>query len=279
VRVHHLNCGTLCPNGRRLIAGEGGLLESATIVCHCLLIETDDGLVLVDTGFGVEDTRNPRRLGPVFGLMRPRAELGETAVKQVEALGFSPTDVRRIVVTHLDPDHSGGLPDFPQAEVHIFEGELRAALHPSLRDRPRYLRSHWSHGPSWIEHEIDGDEWLDFDAVRILPGTGAEVLIIPLAGHTKGHSGIAIRDGDGWLLHCGDAYFHHGEISTPPRCPPILRLFQNLNNADRKKRIANQERLRELARREGGRITFLCSHDPQELEREQAKAGATAAAE
>ena len=55
MRVHHLNCGTLCPHGRRLLAGEGGLLEPATVVCHCLLIETDDGLVLVDTGFGVED--------------------------------------------------------------------------------------------------------------------------------------------------------------------------------------------------------------------------------
>ena len=115
--------------------------------------------------------------------------------------------------------------------------------------------------------------------MRILPGTGAEILLIPLAGHTKGHSAIAIRDGEGWLLHCGDAYFHHGELSTPPYCPPGMRLFQNLTNTDRKKRIANQERLRELAGREGGRIDFLCSHNPHELEREQAKAGAAAAAE
>ena len=38
--------------------------------------------------------------------------------------------------------------------------------------------------------------------------------------------------GDGWLLHCGDAYFDHGEVETPPSCPPGLRLFQNLNAAD-----------------------------------------------
>ena len=93
MRIHHLNCGTLCPHGRRLINGEGGWLEAARVVCHCLLIEGDDGLVLLDTGFGTEDTRNPRQLGPFFAMMRPRAEIGETALKQVEGLGFAASDV------------------------------------------------------------------------------------------------------------------------------------------------------------------------------------------
>jgi glyoxylase-like metal-dependent hydrolase (beta-lactamase superfamily II) len=267
VRVHHLNCGTLCPHGRRLLAGEGGLLEPAEVVCHCLLIETDDGLVLIDTGFGVEDTRDLGRLGAAFKLMRPRGELAETALKQVEALGFAAGDVRRIVATHLDPDHSGGLPDFPEAEVHVFGRELDAALHPKLQDKPRYRRCHWDHGPNWVRHEVEGDEWFGFEGVRILPGTGAEMLLVPLAGHSRGHSGVALRTGDGWLLHCGDAYFHHGELATPPHCPPGLRVFQNLNNADRRQRVANQERLRELAGRHGDEIAFVCSHDPYELDR------------
>ena len=121
----------MCPRGRRLLAGEGGWLETADVVCHCLLIETDDGLVLVDTGFGVEDARDLGRLGPDLqadAARRPRIE--ETALKQVEALGFAAGDVRRIVATHLDPDHSGGLPDFPDAEVHVFARELEAALRP-----------------------------------------------------------------------------------------------------------------------------------------------------
>lgn len=266
MRVHHLNCGTLCPNGRRLLAGEGGWLEPAEVVCHCLLIEADDGLVLVDTGFGVDDTRDLGRLGVTFKLMRPRAELAETALKQVEALGFSAGDVRRIVTTHLDPDHSGGLPDFPQAEVHVFARELEAALDPGLRDGPRYRKVHWSHGPKWVKHEVDGDRWFGFEGVRILPGAGAEILLIPLAGHTKGHSGVAIGTGEHWLLHCGDAYFHHGEVETPPHCPPGLRVFQNLNNSDRGRRLENRERLRELARTHGEEIDLLCSHDPHDLD-------------
>jgi glyoxylase-like metal-dependent hydrolase (beta-lactamase superfamily II) len=277
MRIHHLNCGTMCPHGARLINGEGGWLAPGRIVCHCLLIEAGDGLVLLDTGFGTEDTRNPRQLGAAFSLMRPRAELGETAIKQVEGLGFAASDVRTIATTHLDPDHSGGLPDFPQAEVHVFGRELDAALEPSLRDRPRYVGAHWKHGPRWVRHEVEGDEWLGFEGVRILPDLDAEVLLIPLVGHTKGHTGVAIETAAGWLLHCGDAYFHHGEVATPPSCPPGLRLFQRINAAEGKRRIANQERLRELANRHGDEVRLLCSHDPHELGLAQAAGAASTA--
>ena len=56
LKVHHLNCGTMCPVCARLINGQGGWLEPAQMVCHVLLIETPrDGLVLVDTGIGTRD--------------------------------------------------------------------------------------------------------------------------------------------------------------------------------------------------------------------------------
>ncbi len=273
VKVHHLNCGSLCPHGRRLINGEGGLREKGHVVCHCLAIETGEGLVLVDTGFGIEDARNPRQLGAIFGLMNAEPKPETTALKQLEALGFGAADVRQIVVTHLDPDHSGGLPDFPQAEVHILSTELDAALQPSFKDKLRYPAVHWKHGPRWVRHDRDGDEWFGFESVRILPGLDSEVLLIPLFGHSRGHTGVALRTGDGWLLHCGDAYFNHGEIETPPSCPPGLRFFQLLNADDGKARRRNRDRLQELAARHGEEITLLCSHDPHELAREQAKAG------
>jgi glyoxylase-like metal-dependent hydrolase (beta-lactamase superfamily II) len=278
MRIHHLSCGSLCPHGGRLLGGDGGLLSTAEIVCHCLAIESGDGLVLVDTGFGMEDARRPRQLGPVFGLMNAKPRPETTALKQLEALGFAAADVRQIVATHLDPDHSGGLPDFPAAEVHILATELDAALSPRLRDRPRYVGAHWKHGPRWVRHETGGDDWFGFESVRILPGAGARILLVPLFGHSLGHTGVAIETEGGWLLHCGDAYFHHGEVETPPTCPPGLRFFQNLNAADNKARKANQERLRELASRRGEEITLVCSHDPHELAREQAAGAATATA-
>jgi glyoxylase-like metal-dependent hydrolase (beta-lactamase superfamily II) len=277
MRVHHLNCGSLCPHGARLINGEGGWLAPARIVCHCLAIEAGDRQVLVDTGFGLEDARNPGQLGGGFRLlMNPQPRDETTALRQLEALGFSAADVSHIVTTHLDIDHAGGLPDFPQAEVHVLDAELDAALHPQLRDRLRYIGgAHWSHHPKWVRHSGGGDEWFGFEGTRILPGLDAEVLLIPLLGHSLGHSGVAIHTDDGWLLHCGDAYFDRGELETPPSCPPMLRFFMTLVASDNKARKANVERLRELAGRHGDGVTLLCSHDPHELER--SKAGAAAA--
>jgi hypothetical protein len=55
VRIHHLNCGSLCPLGGRLLGGAGSPLSPALMCCHCLLIEGDDRLILVDTGLSVPD--------------------------------------------------------------------------------------------------------------------------------------------------------------------------------------------------------------------------------
>ena len=90
--------------------------------------------------------------------------------------------------------------------------------------------------------------------------------MIPLTGHTAGHCGVAINTPDGWLLHCGDAFFFAGEIETPRRCPPGLRFFQTLDQHDGKARHRNQERLRELQRVHGGDVELVCSHDPQMLQ-------------
>ena len=276
-RIHHLNCGTLCPFGGSLFGGDGGPLTKARLICHVLLIEGDDGLVLVDTGFGADDARTPRQVAAFFRIgMRPRLELGEAAVSQVQALGFDPSDVRHIVLTHADIDHGGGLPDFPGAEVHIFGDEHRALTNPPLRERVRYAIAapHVAHGPKWATHELAGDQWLGFDSVHVLPTGDDDVLMIPLAGHSLGHTGIAVKRSDGWLLHCGDAYFHRGEVQRPPSCPPGLKAFQAAVQANGKLRRENQERLRELAAAHGDQVQLICSHDPVLLERAQAAAQA-----
>ena len=197
------------------------MVSKTEIVCHCLLIEAGDSLALIDTGIGSADCRDPGgNLGrPFSALLRPRAEIAETAVEQIRDLGLDPADVRQIAVTHLDLDHAGGLPDFPEAEVHVFAPEHEAALKPSLRDKLRYPPAHFDHGPRWSVHDVEGDHWLGFESIRVMPGTGAEVALIPLVGHTRGHVGVAVRDGEGWMLHCGDAYYHRGEVAEPPSCP------------------------------------------------------------
>lgn len=268
----------MCPYGAKLLAGEGGLFEKAELCAHVLLIETDAGLVLVDTGFGRDDVADQARLGQPFrALVRPMPTYEETAHSQISALGLDPADVRHLVTTHLDIDHAGGLPDFPDADVHVFKPEMEAALRPSLRERSRYIKGQFAHGPRWVPHEVDGDEWKGFEAVRAIPGLDPEVVIVPLPGHSRGHSVVAVRDGERWLLHCGDAYFHRNQIADPPSCPPGLKAFQAIVGYERKARLANLERLRELVSTNAGEVVPFCAHDTVELERcRSARAGSAA---
>ena len=159
MRIHHLNCGSLCPRGGKLFGGAGGPLSPAPMCCHCLLIEGDDGLILVDSGLGVEDVNEPRRLGFLFNAMvRPRLDVAETALRQVVDLGYRPSDVRHIVPTHLDLDHAGGICDFPDAAVHVFADELRAASHRStLGERNRYREAQIASVKKWAAVEEEGE--------------------------------------------------------------------------------------------------------------------------
>ncbi|WP_086822388.1 MBL fold metallo-hydrolase [Allokutzneria sp. NRRL B-24872] len=266
MRVHHLNCGSLAPPLRRLVNGDGGLFDRAELVCHCLLVETGTGLVLVDTGVGSrpwDTTAEFRRF------MRPSLRRSETAVEQVRALGFAPEDVRHVVLTHLDYDHAGGLRDFPWAKVHVHADELATVSGElSLPERRRYLTEQWAHGPDWTTYRAGGDRWFGFDAVRGLDGLGEDLLLVPLAGHTRGHSAVAIRDGSRWLLHAGDAYFYRGEIDPRrPHCTPGLKYFQYAVGTDHAERRANRDRLQELAANHGAEIEIFSAHDPEELRR------------
>ena len=267
MKIHHLNCGSLCPRGGRLFGGKGGPWTVAPMCCHCLLIEGEDGLVLVDSGLGVEDVADPGRLGFLFtAMMRPRLEIAATALRQIADLGFRVHDVRHIVPTHLDLDHAGGLADFPSATVHVHAAELRAAKAPTWRELGRYRGAQLAGVAKWDPIEGGGDDWFGFASVRALPGTRDDVLLVPLPGHSRGHCGVAVRTGAGWLLHCGDAYFHHAEVAPAvARAPVGLRLFESLINVDRSTRLANQKRLRELKLRHSDAVRLISSHDPAEF--------------
>lgn len=272
MRVHHLDCVSMCPRGGRLWDGSSGsILERAHLVCHCLLVETDEGLVLVDTGFGLHDVQNPRgRLSRTFlTLLAPDLREEVTAIRQIERLGFSPSDVRHIVLTHLDCDHAGGLDDFPGATVHMLASErVAASARSSLLDRMRYRPQQWSTRLRWRTYGPGGERWYGFERVRALEGVSDQIAMIPLRGHTPGHAGVAVQGDDGWLLLAGDAYFHHSELEMAGSSAPLgLRVYQWLMEKDRPARLANLVRLRSLACTHGHLITMCCSHDREELER------------
>jgi glyoxylase-like metal-dependent hydrolase (beta-lactamase superfamily II) len=116
----------------------------ARLASHCLLLETRDSLVLIDTGYGLRDIAQPRsRLNPIFlALMKPELREEMSAVRQIEALGFRARDVRHIVLSHLDFDHAGGLDDFPDATEIGGSGCTISSVYassPTLTETSRYF--------------------------------------------------------------------------------------------------------------------------------------------
>jgi glyoxylase-like metal-dependent hydrolase (beta-lactamase superfamily II) len=270
MRVHHLNCGTHHPIGGPLFDGRPSLF--ADLCTHCLLIEMDNSLVLVDTGYGLQDVRDapPRRLSRLWPkILNIRLREEDTALRQIEALGFSAQDVGHIVLTHLDFDHAGGIEDFPEARVHVLAAERTAAQceRRSFVAKQRYRPLQWDAVRDWRTYAAGGERWFGFDAVRLLQGLPPEIVMVPLSGHTRGHAGVAISMPHGWLFDAGDAYLHHGELDSVRLHMPLgLALYERIMMTDALAAHSNLARLRELKHSTGDSFSIFCTHDTSELQ-------------
>lgn len=184
----------------------------------CLLVETAQGLTLVDTGLGREDyLRRPAILRTFQVVTRCPLDPEEAVVRQLARLGCAPEDVRHIVLTHMHFDHCGGLPDFPQAVVHVHRREAEAFAGRARRwTELAYVRRHLAHAPRLETYEESGETWLGWPAAR-LPFE-PQLWLVPLLGHTRGHCGVAIQTEAGWHFHVGDA----GPIALGDEAPAWL---------------------------------------------------------
>ena len=265
--VHHLNCGAMQPYGGHLFDGQTPGLGPATLACHCLLLNTGTRLVLVDTGVvGADAALSARRHSTLLRVVdRLRLDSTESAAHQVIALGYRPADVTDIIMTHLDFDHAAGMTDFPQARIHVAAAEAQAALHPAgpvarARYRPGQLQPTL---PRWNQYAEFGAAWLGLPAVPVDGVDG--VWLVNLPGHSAGHCGVAVPERDGWLLHAGDAIFHHRELDAAPFTPTAARAYQWAIQHSQRQRRRSLHELRRLARDSAGNVRVICTHDPSLL--------------
>src|SRR5687767_1051700 len=107
---------------------------------RCLLIEHEDGLILIDTGAGNKE--NPK-FHDIYGLENAGAN-GRTALEDaIVQAGFQLGDISIVINSHLHFDHGGGntwrnegmevLPSFPNARYIVQRGEFEYATHTNER--------------------------------------------------------------------------------------------------------------------------------------------------
>jgi glyoxylase-like metal-dependent hydrolase (beta-lactamase superfamily II) len=246
--VRHLNCGTLHAP------------PHPPVGCHCLLLDRPGGLVLIDAGIGLYDIADPvGRIGePALSLAGFRFHEPDTAVRQLERLGYDPAAVRHVVLTHADHDHVGGLADFPAAEVHLSADELADVAD----GHPRYSAAQFSHGPLWRPAGGPVRDWYGLDARELPVGPAGGVLLVSLPGHTRGHCGVAVGVGGRWLLHAGDAYYLRAELTDDHHPVAAVSAARAMDDTARRASLAH---LRRLARDHAGQIDLFGYHDPAEF--------------
>lgn len=194
--IHLMNCFT--DNARWPSKLKTGMV--------CLLIESEQGLILLDTGLGLDEYAHPSWMTRMFRVITVTPfDVNEAAVNRIRALGFDPADVRHIVLTHMHFDHISGLADFPRAKVHVHKREYDAFIaEKKFRwTDAAYIPRYIAHKPEFVLYETIDSKWYDFDAIRI--PFQPEMYFIPLFGHSAGHCGVAIKTSDGWFLHAGDS--------------------------------------------------------------------------
>ena len=163
------------------------------------LIRNGKRVALVDTGCG------PAR--PTVGFL----------AANLAAAGVMPAEVDTVLMTHLHPDHFGGLSDmqgralFPQAELRLHEDEYAywhddAAMMRVADPARRQL----FFGDARARLAPYRDRTQCFTQGEVFPGVTA----LPLPGHTPGHTGFMIASGGQSLLIWGDIV-HVQELQVP----------------------------------------------------------------
>lgn len=158
------------------------------LAMRCLLIEHDDGLVLIDTGLGNKESD---KFKGIYGVENAGAGGRTTLEDSLAELGHTPDDVRWVLNTHLHFDHAGGnmwrdpsgaiRPSFPRARYVVQRGDLDFARHTNERTAASYL-----------PHNFEGIEFTLIEGERdVLPG----IRSLPTPGHVPFHQAFVVASG------------------------------------------------------------------------------------
>jgi len=188
------------------------------LAMRCVLVEHDDGLVLIDTALG---NKEDAKFLDIYGVENQGLEGATQLEDALASAGFLPRDVKWVINTHLHFDHAGGnttmdpelendprrhvRPAFPNATYVVQRGDLEFARHTNERTRASYL-------PHNFEPVAAANRWrlLDGD-VELLPGIS--VRLTP--GHVPFHQAVMLRDRGETALFVGDLFPTTAHLPLP----------------------------------------------------------------
>jgi glyoxylase-like metal-dependent hydrolase (beta-lactamase superfamily II) len=237
---------------------------------NSVLLETEAGLMLLETGYG---NKLSEKMIRNFAIERPVG----TLLDQLAKLGITPEDIKMVVNTHLHADHCGwntrrledgrAVPTFPNARYIVQKAEWEAAIHPNELVAATYLAENTRPlQEAGVLQLIEGD-------LRLTP----HVRIVLTPGHTAAHQSVWIESGpagrESAALFSGDAVVHGIHLERLAWIPAVDDL--PLVSLETKKKIIEESLRRQahlivthhpfpglgiLARDDAGKVHFHPHH-------------------
>lgn len=197
------------------------------------VIDTGDEIILLDTGFENGFKAPEKKLGAPLYMGEKIADYMDA----LRALGYSPEQVSKIVVTHKHPDHTNALQYFPNAKIYIGKEDAEAMKLT---------------GENIVTPEFKDGEFYNFPESEKI---AENVWMLPAKGHTKGNSIVIVKDGDLF-------YMIHGDVTY---CDAALKANKlSIIFEDKEAARTTLDRVREFIKKHP--TVYLSTHCPEGYE-------------
>ncbi|WP_144872558.1 MBL fold metallo-hydrolase [Microbacterium sp. 1.5R] len=254
-RLRHYACGSTSHDLASMFRGAPP--ERRRFPSGVFLYDGADGRrVLFDTGYATGEWATGWRGAVYRRLLPPRVEDADDVARRLQDDDVDPASVTHVVLSHLHPDHVGGVRRFPDATFVVSEGLQRTLAAPTLRSGVLTGLL-----PDWFDSAAKRVLRADEFAPRVVRGVevaavdlfgDGSYLLVDLPGHADGHLGALVG---GSVLLAGDAAWGSDLLADAPRLRTLPRAVQF--DADAYVRTAHT-----IAGLADAGVRVVCSHDP-----------------